>query len=432
MPERAEVFEITQIGPESTPGTAVSATRRLIGTSIRPAIQTEVKTYRAKGVRVGATGVMNKEWTESDIEQDPALYTGETSYLFAGLLGPPSISNPSSGVYLHEWDPLTFTGLNPKTYTVESGSWLRAMKHPYGLVTGLEVSGSRDGVTLSGTMIGQETTDGITLTAGTPEVQTITASGSVSGGTYTISFMGETTSALNHNANNATILAALEALSNIAPGDVTMGGGALPGTPATLTFGGQYASADVPLIVINSASLTGGGSYGVAETTPGASLTQIAIQPISGKDWDFYIDTTGAGVGSTKLTRVFEWVFGITGMYGPVWPGNTSEPSWVAHVDLPPDASFSFTAEADSTGLGYLTQLRAGTKIFVRIKCTGPALGASTYLAQFDFCVTLTGISPFEDQEGVYAVQYDGEIQYDRTWGKWASIDIRNETATIS
>ena len=170
----------------------------------------------------------------------------------------------------------------------------------------------------------------------------------------------------------------------------------------------------------------------MAETTPGVALTQIAIQPISGKDWDFYVDTTGAGVGSTKLTRVFEWNFGITGMYGPVWPGNTSEPSWAAHVDLPPDTSFGFTAEADSTGMGYLTQLRAGTKIFPRIKCTGPTLGASTYLAQFDFCVTLTGISEFQDQDGVYAVSYEGEIQYDRTWGKWMSIDLRNETSAIS
>ena len=392
-----------------------------------------MQTYRAKGVRVGSVGVMNKEWTESDIEQEPALYSGETSYLWAGLLGPPSITNPSSGVYLHEWDPLTFTGLNPKTYTVESGSWIRAMEFPYGLVTGLEMSGSRDGVTLSGTMLGQETSDNITLTAGTAEVQTLTASGTVSGGTYTLSFMGEVTSSLAYNANTATIQAALDALVNVASGDIVVGGGTLPGTPATFTFGGQYASADVPLIVVNGASLTGSTpAYTMTETTPGAELTEIAIQPISGKDWDFYIDDAGGSVGGTKLTRVFEWSFGITGMYGPVWPGNTSEPSWAAHVDLPPDTSFAFTVEADSTGMAELADLRAGTKRFIRIKCTGPTLGISTYLAQFDFCVHLTGISEFKDQDGVYAVEYTGEIQYDKTWGKWASIDIRNETASIA
>ena len=433
MSERAEVFEITQIGPESTRGTAVPATRRLIGTSIRPSIQTEVQTYRAKGVRVGSVGVLNKEWVEADIEQDPALYSGETTYLIGGLLGPPSISNPSSGVYLGEWDPLTFTGLNPKTYTVESGSWIRAGEFPYGLVTGLEMTGTRDGVSLSGSMIGQEYSDNITLTAGTAEVQTLTASGTVSGGTYTLQFMGETTSSLAYNANTATIQAALDALVNVASGDITVGGGTLPGTPATFTFGGQYASADVPLIVVNGASLTGSTpAYTMTQTTAGAALTEIAIQPISGKDWDFYIDDTGAGVGTTKLTRVFEWSWGITGMYGPVWPGNTSEPSWAAHVDLAPDTSFSFTVEADSTGMAELADLRAGTKRFVRIKCTGPTLGASTYLMQFDFCVHLTGISEFKDQDGVYAVTYEGEIQYDKTWGKWISWDLRNETASIA
>ena len=432
MPERATVFNITQIGPETTPGTSVAATKRLIGTSIMPSIKTEVKTYRPQGARVTTTGVMNKEWSEASIEQEVAQYGGDQSYLIAGLLGPPTITNPSSGVYLHAWNPLAFTGLTPKTFTVEAGGFVRASKFTYGLVTGLSMEGSRDGVSLSGSMIGQRTSDGITLTAGTAEVQTASKTDTVSGGTFTISFMGETTSAITYNAANSAVLSALEALPNIAPGDVTLGGGPINTTAVTITFAGQYASADVPLMSINSGSLTGGGTYDIVQTTAGAPLSQLALQPISGKDWDFYLDTTGAGIGVTKLTRVFSWKWGIEDMYGPVWVGNTSEASWAAHVDTAASTSFSFKVEADSTGMGYLTQLRAGTVVFPQIKCTGPTLNASTYLAQYGFAVLLTEISDFQDEDGVYAVEYSGEIVYDATWGKWADIQLRNAVSAIS
>lgn len=432
MPDRASVFEVTQLGPEVTPGTAVAATKKLLGTTIIPSIKTENSKHRARGSRFTNVAIQNKEWTEADIEQEVGMYT-DTGHLLAGLLGMPSTSNPSSGVYLHEWDPLTFTGLTPKTFTVQNGGYVRAQRFPYGLITGLGMEFTRDEVTLSGSMIGQLTEDAITLTAGTAEVQTITASGTVSGGTYTITFMGETTTALAYNASNATILAALLVLPNLATGDVTLGGGALPGTPVTITFGGQYASANVPLISIDGALLTGSTpAYTPTETTPGAALSELALQPISGDEWDFYIDSASGSLGGTKLTRCFACGWNISDMYGPIWVGNTSNSSWVAHVDLPPDTEVKWSVEADSTGMGFRTQLQTGDTRFVRIKCTGPTLGASVYLAQFDFAVKVMDIGDFEDEDGVVAIEYTAEIVHDSTWGKAMSIDLRNGISAIS
>jgi hypothetical protein len=103
------------------------------------------------------------------------------------------------------------------------------------------------------------------------EIQTIDNTGTVSGGNYTITFDGQTTTALNHNANVAAIQAALDALSNVAPGDIVVGGGDLPTTPVTLTFEQAYAGTDVPLATVDSTNLTGGGTYDIVETTPGVS-----------------------------------------------------------------------------------------------------------------------------------------------------------------
>lgn len=113
---------------------------------------------------------------------------------------------------------------------------------------------------------------------GTNEVQTLTITGTPTGGTFTITYDGQTTAAIAYNANAAAVQSALEALSNVAVGDVTCGGGALPGTPVTITFGGSLAGTDVPLATTTS-SLTGGTAptVSIAMTTTGDTGSDVAI-----------------------------------------------------------------------------------------------------------------------------------------------------------
>jgi hypothetical protein len=106
--------------------------------------------------------------------------------------------------------------------------------------------------------------------AGVDEVQTITITGTPTGGTYTLTFSGQTTSAIPYNATASAVQSALEALSNIAAGDVLCAGGPHPGTPVTATFGGNYDGADVPQMTATG-SFTGGTTPAitVTTTTPG-------------------------------------------------------------------------------------------------------------------------------------------------------------------
>lgn len=110
------------------------------------------------------------------------------------------------------------------------------------------------------------------------EVQTI-GLGSASAGTITITFAGQTTAAIAFNATAAAVQSALEALSNIAPGDVAVTGGPLPGA-ITLTFGGAYAGVDVAQVTVTPTGLTG-GTVTVATTTEGVpnSITVTVPTP---------------------------------------------------------------------------------------------------------------------------------------------------------
>lgn len=81
---------------------------------------------------------------------------------------------------------------------------------------------------------------------------TITATG----GTFTLTYNGQTTSSLNYDDSSATIETALEALSNVTAGDVTVTGDG-PHSHAWIT--------DVDTFTVDTGSLTGGS----------ATLTQI-------------------------------------------------------------------------------------------------------------------------------------------------------------
>lgn len=112
------------------------------------------------------------------------------------------------------------------------------------------------------------------------EAQQIAVTGSPTGGTFTLTFSGQTTSTIAWNASAGAVQTALEALSNIAPGDVVCTGGPLPGTPVVVTFSGQYAGTDVALMTDNDAGLTGGTTPAVTvtTTTPGGSGDAIGYR----------------------------------------------------------------------------------------------------------------------------------------------------------
>ncbi|MFE7547091.1 hypothetical protein [Streptomyces gardneri] len=109
----------------------------------------------------------------------------------------------------------------------------------------------------SGIPLGKITASGLyaPYAAVTNEVQTLTVTGAPTGGTFTITYSGQTTAAIAYNATAAVVQTALEALSNVNPGDIVVTGNA--GGPWTLTYGGQYLGENVAAVTTTE-SFTGG------------------------------------------------------------------------------------------------------------------------------------------------------------------------------
>lgn len=104
------------------------------------------------------------------------------------------------------------------------------------------------------------------------EVQTVTVTGTPTGGTFTLTFDGQTTGGIAYNAATAAVQSALQGLSTIGAGNALVTGSA--GGPYTVTFAGTLASKNVSALVADGSGLTGGTApdVSVAVTTEGAGV----------------------------------------------------------------------------------------------------------------------------------------------------------------
>lgn len=164
MAEKASIFQTVQIGIETTPGTVVAANKKLLATSLAPAIKVEGDTFRALGNKYPSFAVINKEWTEASIEGK--LTYNEILYLLSSLLSQPTpVQQGTTTAYKWTFTSNTSGEDAGKTFTVEQGDAVTAWRATGVKVSGLEFEFTRDEVTLSGSAIGQQLETGITLTA---------------------------------------------------------------------------------------------------------------------------------------------------------------------------------------------------------------------------------------------------------------------------
>lgn len=106
---------------------------------------------------------------------------------------------------------------------------------------------------------------------GVNEEQTISIPASVTGGTFTLTYNGQTTGTIAYNASAATVEAALESLTNIAAGDVSVSGGDGPTNAWVVEFQGNLAGTELVLMGGNGALLSGGYAVTITETVKGVA-----------------------------------------------------------------------------------------------------------------------------------------------------------------
>lgn len=176
--------------------------------------------------------------------------------------------------------------------------------------------------------------------------------------------------------------------------------------------------------------LAAGYTDGITMT---ATPTALPLIPVLPKSVSVYIDATGAGLGTTKMLRLFEAELQIGGRYGAIWPLNSALASYAATVETEPDFSLRLLLEADAAGMALLTAMRAGTTQFVRVEAVGDVIGAgpATYKYTQDAAVKWESIDNLDDTDGVYTLELTGRLVYDATWAKFLQIAVINTLAAL-
>jgi hypothetical protein len=154
--------------------------------------------------------------------------------------------------------------------------------------------------------------------AAVAEVQTATITGTPTGGTFTLTYNGQTTGPIAYNAVFGVVQTALLAGTELDTGDVVVSGGPGPGTPYVFTFNTDLGNP--ALMTASGAGLTGGTAPTVAvtTTTPGTDLpTAIGYRaPEVGSDpkpnglgLEFWTNAMSDGAVSANLPYL-HWVMG--------------------------------------------------------------------------------------------------------------------------
>lgn len=166
--------------------------------------------------------------------------------------------------------------------------------------------------------------------------------------------------------------------------------------------------------------------------TSGSSLTAIDIQPILPDETSVYLDDTYAGLGNTLLTRVISASWEIADRWLPLWTVDDTQASFATLVEGRPKCTAKLKLEADAVGMGLLTAMRAGSSKYMRILSTGATFdGSDKYLLQMDMALKVVNVTPFSDEMGIYAIEWEFEMVRDSTWTRAYQAVVKNMQAAL-
>lgn len=186
-----------------------------------------------------------------------------------------------------------------------------------------------------------------------------------------------------------------------------------------------------------------------ATLTAGATPVVPDLVPIQPGEVCIYLADThaalevgGASDPAKRQGNVLHANPSIGGRFNPVWYLNCVLDSFGSFVEAPePDFAVDYLVEADSNGMAFLDQFRAGQTKFLRIEAKGPIVAAVAdfpgltadvhYTLQWDFAVKVNEPGDLSDEDGVYAINPTLTVVHDPTWGHASQVTVINKVAAL-
>jgi|SRR5712672_3313448 len=165
-PRRSAINQTLQFGVETTPGTAVPANKRIDALALVMGIKGTFKSTSGTGRKYASVQQLNTEWSEASFTG--SLDFNALTYILAGALGITTPTTHGASAVAKDWvfDAILSGSRQPQTLSIEQGeAATRAQKFAYGLINSFGYKVTRQDASVTGSMIAQQVSDGITLTA---------------------------------------------------------------------------------------------------------------------------------------------------------------------------------------------------------------------------------------------------------------------------
>lgn len=188
-------------------------------------------------------------------------------------------------------------------------------------------------------------------------------------------------------------------------------------------------------LMANSAEWSGSmlGRSLADNTALTGSLTNVTSTAMAPALVDIYMDTTYAGLGTTKLTRCLKADWSMSGHWEPLFTLNsTLARSMAVQVEAAPTVECKLLLEVDAAGMSRLTALRANTSQFLRITCTGPVAGSSTQNFRLDMPCKISAVGPIQDAQGIMAFEITCAAIFDITGAANITLRLENLLTTLA
>lgn len=410
MAERTYQVQKTQLGVETTPGTAVVATKQLQTTSLETEPQLTVQEFTPLGSKYQTVVADQREWTIAPISGIPSF--NELTYWLASILSTTSVAQVydgtvATGAYNWNFDSAVTSEDTYKTFTIEQGDAIRAQRYAYATVRELGLRFSRSAVSLTGQLIAQRLQDAITLTSSgvTPiPIAPIFAP-------FMDVFIDSTYTALG-----TTKLGRL--------------------FDATFNFNDRYGA----FWTVDSSQSS---FAGLVETAPKITLTLILEADANGMAY-----LTSLRNGSTVFARLKANSVGTGYAAGELIANSTFQPRFdtvtltSGSTTVPDTSAAAGDVGKSVVGTGIpagatVTAITAGTSFTLSAAATASGsqtiqVGAAVpYQLLLDLALKVNHIGRFSDQEGIYAIEFGFAGVADPTWGKAIHATLTNALATL-
>lgn len=171
-----------------------------------------------------------------------------------------------------------------------------------------------------------------------------------------------------------------------------------------------------------------------AATLAATGVTSKSNVPILATQGDIYLDSAYGSLGVTKLLRDFDFEWSIADLFDMIWPINSANSSFAAHSVKAPKIEAKLVLGNDAAGRALVTNMRAGSTVFVRCRYYGGAdsiEAGQAYQFTIDSALKCVDAPSRGDVNGLSTLEWTFRNVYDATWGKWVSVELITNFASL-